>query len=188
MSEGGDRTTRRSVRISAPCHAQLPCVALMWRCPHCGAPQAESARCWVCHRSSTTCSTCRHFQTALSADLGWCALDPKRLPLTGLEQRGCWQERPGATAQQTAGVDAPGGRHTGAADPGDTDQRWATPSIDFVPVELVGRHATEADASTGGASAPAGAAAEADQAGLTFAAKADEGWTKRTSLFGDPEP
>ena len=160
----------------------------MWRCPHCGAPQAESARCWVCHRSSTTCSTCRHFQTALSADVGWCALDPKRLPLTGLEQRGCWQERQVATAPHATDADAPGGRRTGPAAPDDTDERWATPRIDFVPVELAGHVATLADASTGGASASvAGPAAEPDQAGLTLAAKVDEGWTERTSLFGEPE-
>jgi hypothetical protein len=62
----------------------------MWRCPHCGTPQAETARCWVCRRSSTTCSTCVHFQRALAAGLGTCGLDPKRRPLTGRELRGCW--------------------------------------------------------------------------------------------------
>ena len=62
----------------------------LWRCPHCGTPQAETARCWVCRRSSTTCSTCRHFQRSLAAGIGYCALDPRRLPLTGRELRGCW--------------------------------------------------------------------------------------------------
>jgi hypothetical protein len=62
----------------------------MWRCPHCGTPQAESARCWVCRRSSTTCSTCHHFRRALSAGVGWCGLDPRRVPLSGRELRGCW--------------------------------------------------------------------------------------------------
>jgi len=61
-----------------------------WRCPYCGTPQAESARCWVCRRSSTTCSTCRHFQRSLAAGVGTCGLDPKRRPLTGRELRGCW--------------------------------------------------------------------------------------------------
>ena len=28
----------------------------MWRCPHCGTPQAETARCWVCRRSTTACA------------------------------------------------------------------------------------------------------------------------------------
>jgi hypothetical protein len=68
----------------------------MWHCPHCGAPQAETARCWVCRRSSTTCSTCRHFRRALSSDLGFCSLDRRRLPLTGRELRGCWEEHPAA--------------------------------------------------------------------------------------------
>jgi len=63
----------------------------MWRCPHCGTPQAETARCWVCRRSSTTCSTCRHFRRSVAAQLGYCGLDRKRLPLTGSELRGCWE-------------------------------------------------------------------------------------------------
>ncbi|HEX8026036.1 MAG TPA: hypothetical protein VF484_07520 [Candidatus Limnocylindrales bacterium] len=69
----------------------------MWRCPHCGTPQAETARCWVCHRSSTTCSTCVHFRRSLAAGLGTCGLEPKRGPLTGRELRGCWTGSP-ATA------------------------------------------------------------------------------------------
>jgi len=160
--------------------------ATMWRCPHCGAPQAESARCWVCHRSSTTCSTCRHFQNALSGDLGWCALDPKRVPLTGLEQRGCWQQRPLATVPQAA-VGAPGWRRGGPpADDG--DERWATRGIDFIPVELVGGAASLVDAAPSGSQVSAAdAPAEPDQSGLTLAAKIDEGWTERTSLFGEPE-
>jgi len=65
----------------------------MWRCPHCGTPQAETARCWVCRRSSTTCSTCSHFRRSLAAGVGTCGLDPKRRPLTGRELRGCWTDR-----------------------------------------------------------------------------------------------
>lgn len=72
----------------------------MWHCPHCGALQAEAARCWVCRRSSTTCSTCRNFRTSLATDVGYCALDRRRRPLTGLELRGCWEGRP-ATADVT---------------------------------------------------------------------------------------
>jgi hypothetical protein len=64
----------------------------MWACPHCGAPQTETARCWVCRRSSTTCSTCRHFRASLAADVGFCAKDRWRTPLTGLELRACWEE------------------------------------------------------------------------------------------------
>jgi hypothetical protein len=66
----------------------------MWRCPHCGTPQAETARCWVCHRSSTTCGTCRHFRHSVAAQLGYCGLDRKRQPLNGDEIRGCWEAWP----------------------------------------------------------------------------------------------
>ena len=55
----------------------------MWRCPHCATPQAETARCWVCHRSSTACGACRHFRRAVAGQLGYCGLDRQRQPLTG---------------------------------------------------------------------------------------------------------
>jgi hypothetical protein len=63
----------------------------MWRCPHCGTPQAETARCWVCRRSSTACATCRHFRRSVAAQLGYCGLDRQRKPLRGDEIRGCWE-------------------------------------------------------------------------------------------------
>jgi len=98
----------------------------MWRCPHCGTPQAETARCWVCRRSSTTCSTCRHFRRSVAAQLGYCGLDRKRLPLAGTELRGCWEAgltRPieVTTAETTAARARP----------------EAVRLRDFVPVELV---------------------------------------------------
>jgi len=64
----------------------------MWRCPHCGTPQSEASRCWVCHRSSTICSTCRHFRKSLATSVGYCGLDARRAPLRGTEHRGCWTE------------------------------------------------------------------------------------------------
>jgi hypothetical protein len=64
----------------------------LWRCPHCGTPQAETARCWVCRRSSTSCGTCRHFRASIAANLGYCGLDKGRTPLRGDEIRACWQE------------------------------------------------------------------------------------------------
>jgi len=154
----------------------------MWHCPSCGAPQAESARCWVCHRSSTTCSTCRHFRTSLSADVGWCALDPRRRPLTGLEQRGCWQE--GAVATESAPLvvaarqrdRAPVGAE-GRAD------RLAPVHRDFVPVELLGPisspRAPEPPAAPSDVLPPAPIA--------PVLAELEEGWAERTSLFGEPE-
>ena len=74
-----------------------------WRCPHCGAPQPESARCWVCKRSSTTCGTCRQYRRAVAGQLGYCAISGRRTVLTGEEMKGCWESgsedyRPPATA------------------------------------------------------------------------------------------
>jgi hypothetical protein len=63
----------------------------LWRCPHCGTPQAETARCWVCHRSSTACATCRNFRRSVAGQLGYCGLDRRRRPLKGDEIRGCWE-------------------------------------------------------------------------------------------------
>jgi hypothetical protein len=62
----------------------------VWRCPHCGTPQAESSRCWVCRRSTTTCATCRHFRRAIASGLGLCGLDPRHAALDGTEIRACW--------------------------------------------------------------------------------------------------
>jgi hypothetical protein len=70
----------------------------MWRCPHCGTPQAETARCWVCRRSSTSCATCRHFRNAVAVNLGYCGLDRERSPLRGDEIRPCWEAVPEAPA------------------------------------------------------------------------------------------
>ena len=61
-----------------------------WRCPHCGTPQEEAARCWVCRRSSTTCATCRHAAAPSLARVVYCGLDPRRTPIAGDEHRGCW--------------------------------------------------------------------------------------------------
>jgi hypothetical protein len=95
-----------------------------WHCPHCGALQPETARCWVCRRSSTTCSTCRNFRLSLASDVGYCALDRRRRPLTGLELRGCWEGR--ATNPAVA-----------SPDPGTAQQAVSIPLRGFVPVEEV---------------------------------------------------
>ena len=75
----------------------------IWRCPHCGTPQAESARCWVCHRSSTTCLTCRHFRRSVVVKLGLCGIDPVRQPLLGDEIEPCWESLPAETPQPRPG-------------------------------------------------------------------------------------
>jgi hypothetical protein len=61
-----------------------------WRCPHCSTPQQEASRCWVCHRSSTSCGTCRHFRGSVAARVGYCGLDRRHEPLLGDEVRACW--------------------------------------------------------------------------------------------------
>ena len=74
----------------------------MWRCPHCGTPQAETARCWVCRRSSTSCGTCRNYRRSVAGQLGYCGLDRRRQPLTGDEIRGCWEAWPAALLPDVA--------------------------------------------------------------------------------------
>jgi len=115
----------------------------MWRCPHCGTPQAETSRCWVCRRSSTTCSTCRHFRQSLAAQIGYCGLDRQRLPLAGTEHRGCWTGRASAPAAadeaKIAGRPRPAGTTatSGAREPDALRLRRDFPG--FVPLEPVAR-------------------------------------------------
>ncbi len=63
----------------------------LWRCPHCGTPQVESSRCWVCRRSTTSCVACRHFRRGIAGGLGLCGLDSRHLALRGSEMRACWE-------------------------------------------------------------------------------------------------
>jgi hypothetical protein len=71
---------------------QLHCRSVAtWRCPHCGTPQADSTRCWVCSKSPTTCSSCRHFHHGVAAGIGLCALDRTRSPIRADDVRACWQ-------------------------------------------------------------------------------------------------
>src|SRR5690349_25133766 len=100
----------------------------MWRCPHCGTPQAETARCWVCRRSSTSCGTCRHYRRSVAGQLGYCGLDRGRQPLTGEEIRGCWEGRAAGTG---AGTPVP--LTIAAARPADA----ARPPLEFVEVAAV---------------------------------------------------
>jgi hypothetical protein len=95
----------------------------MWRCPHCGTPQSETSRCWVCKRSSTSCGTCRHFRKSIAGHLGYCGLDPRRVPLSGDEIRGCWE------APSLADVARPAVQIDRRGEP-----LAATGRLDFVPV------------------------------------------------------
>ena len=63
---------------------------LTWRCPHCHTVQADGPRCFLCSRSATSCGTCANFRASLVGGVGYCALDRRRAPLSGAEQRECW--------------------------------------------------------------------------------------------------
>ncbi|HWP62555.1 MAG TPA: hypothetical protein VNO86_03700 [Candidatus Binatia bacterium] len=81
---------------------------MTWRCPHCGTPQPEAARCWVCRRSSTCCGTCRYFSRAVVSGLGFCLLDRRRLVRRGDELEACWTARtPIAHLASAAGAPSP---------------------------------------------------------------------------------
>jgi hypothetical protein len=102
----------------------------MWRCPHCATPQAETARCWVCHRSSTACGACRHFRRAVAGQLGFCGLDRQRRPLNGDEIRPCWEAADAAT------INVPALPGVGAVWPLEAvEARTTVRSIEFVEVE-----------------------------------------------------
>ena len=113
----------------------------MWRCPHCGTPQAETARCWVCRRSSTACGTCRHFRRSVAAQLGYCGLDRKRAPLVGDEIRPCWEAAVGMPAvAEVVPLTTVAGRTPSASVPAPIDDVPAT--LDFIEV---GTEATMAE-------------------------------------------
>src|SRR6476661_8899800 len=82
-------TVVSGTRDTAPGRSYHPTMP-SWRCPHCSTPQPEASRCWVCHRSSTSCGTCRHFRGSVAARVGFCGLDRRRQPLQGDEVRACW--------------------------------------------------------------------------------------------------
>jgi hypothetical protein len=94
----------------------------MWRCPHCGTPQSETSRCWVCKQSSTSCGTCRHFRKSIAGQLGYCWLDLRRIPLSGEEMRGCWEAWSLTDVAQSGPVRI------------DRAPAAATARLDFIPV------------------------------------------------------
>jgi hypothetical protein len=79
-----------------------------WRCPNCGAAQTETSVCWVCRRSTISCSSCLHFGRSIAARLGYCAVDRSRSPLSGDEVRVCWVRgaAEAARAAEPAGTSA----------------------------------------------------------------------------------
>ena len=138
-----------------------------WRCPHCGTPQTETARCWVCRRSSTACGTCRHFRRSVAAQLGYCGLDRRRAPLVGDEIRACWESTPAlagalpnvvlaATVTSTGTSDRPARRDFIEIDrgtvPGDGGSVGDVPTTD--PAFAAGAEAAMPAATTTGKSEP----------------------------------
>ncbi len=119
----------------------------------------------------------------MSADLGYCAFDARRRPLTGRELRGCWEQGvAGADPEPPAIVESHRLRTT--------QQPWATPppaSADpvvargFVPIELLGRLSVSVEPG------PATGSEPTPEAPPFVLAEPDEDWSERTSLFGDGE-
>lgn len=137
-----------------------------WRCPHCRTPQAESARCWVCRQSTTSCVACRHFRRGIVTGYGVCGIDPKRTVRRTTEMHGCW-EAADSTGAAGLPVDAqlpvhalPAGHRAGGR-----------PGRAFVPV------GDDAGPAAGRAATPS-AAVEPRPGGIPG------GWW----LWGDPEP
>ena len=109
--------------------------------------------------------------------MGWCAQDPKRRPLTGLELRGCWDARPAE-----ADAPAPGAslraRHRPQDLPIGEEPGPSAPAIAFVPVELMRPATVRPHEPTVEASA---------DPPLPAISNVEEAWGERTSLFGDLE-
>ncbi len=61
-----------------------------WQCPNCHTVQNDSAECFLCRRSATSCGTCAFFRASFVGGLGYCARQAVREPLRGDERRQCW--------------------------------------------------------------------------------------------------
>ncbi len=152
----------------------------MWRCPHCGTPQAETARCWVCRRSSTACGTCRNFRQSVAGSLGYCGLDRRRQPLTGDEIRPCWEAAAGGANPPIVGTAV-----IGTADDEALTRGRAAP-LEFI--EVHGLLAAEPALPSGEPVGPEHGAAAPNSDSPAFVSPplpppAEPGW----SLWGDPE-
>ncbi len=149
----------------------------VWRCPHCGTPQAETSRCWVCHLSTTSCATCRHFRRGVANGLGLCGLNPRRAALRGDEIRDCW------TAPAPMALDDPpiSGAIATAPDPTRRPPRTFVPVDELTAIDAgAGPSVTEAPV----AGTPVAGALPATPAGRSDAGGvAAGGW----SLWGDVE-
>lgn len=136
----------------------------LWRCPHCATPQPETARCWLCGKSTTSCAACRHYRRGVAGGLGLCGRDPRHLALRGTEVRPCWEAVP---------VDAsPSARDAATPVRGGGAPYASRPIRTFVPVDEL--RAAAAAPEVAAQDVAAGQQCEQPPAG---------GW----SLWGDPE-
>jgi hypothetical protein len=62
-----------------------------WRCPHCRTLQPETTHCRTCSRAAVACGTCHLYRASVVTDLGYCARDWSRTPLSGDEVHPCWE-------------------------------------------------------------------------------------------------
>jgi len=171
----------------------------VWRCPHCATPQAETSRCWVCRRVTTSCVTCRHYRRGVAAGLGLCGLDPAHPVVTETEVQPCWVAAP-------VPVEAPDERRPAWTPSGAGDWPGAASRVPrtFVPVEeLVAagvkvpepagpavaalEHAA-AEAALGAASAPVAVAVARVSLATAVVREPDRPVPGRWWLWGDPDP
>ncbi len=144
-----------------------------WRCPHCATPQPESARCWLCGRSTTSCAACRHYRRGVAGGLGLCGRDTRRLALLGTEVRPCWEPASVQAHAEAPAVRGPGSELEGAGSRLRGGEGIRQPRT-FVPVEDLRRPSS---------GTPDGGA----PAGVPAAASRTEPLPGRWSLWGDPD-
>jgi hypothetical protein len=117
----------------------------------------------------------------VAAQLGYCGLDRRRLPLAGTELRGCWEAGPARV------FDAPGDASLESSL--DLEAEPPSPALrlrDFVPVELA-RH-REARAARLKRPMTDGPRLEADEvADASSATQTAPTWSDRVTLFADAE-
>jgi hypothetical protein len=160
----------------------------LWRCPHCATPQAEASRCWVCHRSTTSCVTCRHYRRGISGGLGLCGLDPRHAAVADTDVMACWVGAPGPTDEAVSATarGAPVDTRLGSA--------GARAPRTFVPVEelVAAREHTTVAVMERTDPQPAAvemATAEPVPGPVTAAApRPDRPVPGRWWLWGDPDP
>ena len=117
----------------------------------------------------------------MAAQLGYCGLDRRRLPLAGTELRGCWEAGPARL------LDAPG---DAPREPIlDVEAEPPSPALrlrDFVPVELA-RHREARDNRPKRPSTDEPRVEPDDVAGIGPATQPAPTWSDRATLFADTE-